>query len=983
MVLGGQPAQLPDLVKILKTTMEPGPGVFICIDALDECLPKCRLQLLKSLQEIVKASPTARVFLTGRPHVQDEVKKYFPGAIMIPIIPPIEDIKRYLSMRLEDDTIAGAMDSNLRAKIMEVIPGKISQMRVKIATMVFPRLPGYLLTENRFLLVSLNIDAVLEEPTIHKRKKKLEEMTQGNGLQGAYSTTLKRMQEQGGSKSSLGMGMLMWLSHSERPLETNELCDALGVDIGSVRRNSENIPTIEALLGFSLGLVVVEASTYTVRLVHRTLQEYLRDNADLFPNPHATITQVCLTYLNFQCIRALPPIPFQPQLETSLLEYASCYWGIHAGEGTYARREITESVNKLAVRLLDGFDEHVSSGILLSHNRDNWDGSLGRSDYTGFTGLHGAAYLGMVKIAAGLLDMKKWDHGVTDVMGNTAILWAVRKGHEAMVKMLLAREDTAPNTTDKNGSTPLLWAVRDGREGIVKMLLEREDLTPGTADKGGQTPLLRAVIDKHTDIVRMLLGREDLSPNTPDRYDQSPLSWAARNGNGNAVRMLLERRDVTPDTEDKGGRTALSWAAGNGDGGIVKMLLEREGEDVTPDTGDKDGRTVLSWAAGNGHGGIVKTILARRDVTPDTEDKGGRTALSWAAGSRHEGVVGILLEFGDVTPDSADKTGRTPLAWAAGNGNDNVVGMLLEREDVTPNTTDISGRSALLWAARFRRDRIVKMLLGRRDTIADTADKDGRTPLSWVAANGRDAIVKMLFEREDVAPDRADKNGRTPLAWAVVYGQGGVVKMLLEREDVAPDTRDKDGQTPLSWAAGSGNEDIVRMLLERGGVTPDTPHKNGQTPLSWAAERGHIRVVEMLLERFSIRHDILIADLAGQTALIQTSGEQPVGVIERRFGDQDSFPHTNNSISLVPTDPSESHNTLPTGSGDPDIDDNSSSPDEPPHSQCRYYTIMLLNFTLNSPLRALFLSSMCLWFLRILAIYLPILAYHIISFIYP
>ena len=38
----------------------------------------------------------------------------------------------------------------------------------------------------RFLLVSLNIDAILEEVTIYNRREKLEEMTKGKGLGDAY-----------------------------------------------------------------------------------------------------------------------------------------------------------------------------------------------------------------------------------------------------------------------------------------------------------------------------------------------------------------------------------------------------------------------------------------------------------------------------------------------------------------------------------------------------------------------------------------------------------------------------------------------------------------------------------------------------------------------------------------------------------------------------------------------------------------------------
>jgi len=128
MVLGGQAVRISELVKMLKTAIASRPGVFICIDALDECLPKNRLQLLESLQEIIRASPTTRVFLTGRPHVRDEILRYFPEAVMIPVTPTFGDIEIYLEMRLAQDPTPTEMNDELRAKIMWVIPRRISQM---------------------------------------------------------------------------------------------------------------------------------------------------------------------------------------------------------------------------------------------------------------------------------------------------------------------------------------------------------------------------------------------------------------------------------------------------------------------------------------------------------------------------------------------------------------------------------------------------------------------------------------------------------------------------------------------------------------------------------------------------------------------------------------------------------------------------------------------------------------------------------------
>lgn len=128
---GGRAVRILDLVKMMKTAIASLPEVFICIDGLDECLPNNRRELLESLQNIVRASPTTRVFLSGRPHIRDEITRYFPGAIMIVVIPTTGDIRRYLQMKLDRDATPSAMDGDLKALIMSAIPGNISQMWVK------------------------------------------------------------------------------------------------------------------------------------------------------------------------------------------------------------------------------------------------------------------------------------------------------------------------------------------------------------------------------------------------------------------------------------------------------------------------------------------------------------------------------------------------------------------------------------------------------------------------------------------------------------------------------------------------------------------------------------------------------------------------------------------------------------------------------------------------------------------------------------
>ena len=123
--------RLPEIVDMLIKSLSSLKWGFICIDALDEFPQKCRPQLWESLQRVVRQCPNTRLFITGRPHICDEVGKYFPGAAgMLPIIPSKDDIGLYLKMRLERDPELDIMDDDLRADIHRVIPESIAGMSV-------------------------------------------------------------------------------------------------------------------------------------------------------------------------------------------------------------------------------------------------------------------------------------------------------------------------------------------------------------------------------------------------------------------------------------------------------------------------------------------------------------------------------------------------------------------------------------------------------------------------------------------------------------------------------------------------------------------------------------------------------------------------------------------------------------------------------------------------------------------------------------
>ena len=126
----GRRPLLPDLKRMLRIAIASLPQAFICIDGLDEFLPKDLPKLLELLRDILPESPRARIFLTGRPHVKEAVQRYFTKAVAIPISPNQEDIRNYLEMRLDSDDEPEAMSNDLRADIVRVILEEMSDVCV-------------------------------------------------------------------------------------------------------------------------------------------------------------------------------------------------------------------------------------------------------------------------------------------------------------------------------------------------------------------------------------------------------------------------------------------------------------------------------------------------------------------------------------------------------------------------------------------------------------------------------------------------------------------------------------------------------------------------------------------------------------------------------------------------------------------------------------------------------------------------------------
>jgi len=120
--IGGRGLQVSGIMKMFQAITTTR-RTFICVDALDECVPEDRMIILESLRQILHGSPNTRLFMTGRPQVRSEVEKRLDGAATFISIQPTEDgVIRYLQDKLRKDTTPEIMSSTLEAEIMKTIP---------------------------------------------------------------------------------------------------------------------------------------------------------------------------------------------------------------------------------------------------------------------------------------------------------------------------------------------------------------------------------------------------------------------------------------------------------------------------------------------------------------------------------------------------------------------------------------------------------------------------------------------------------------------------------------------------------------------------------------------------------------------------------------------------------------------------------------------------------------------------------------------
>lgn len=326
-------------------------------------------------------------------------------------------------------------------------------------------------------------------------------------LDDVFQVTIDRINRQAPAKSNQGMQVLKWTYLAARPLSIIELRHAIATADKASDNNTldlNDLPFEKSLIGCCYSLVVVDKETSTIRLVHKSLQDFLKmrhESRKLFQTGDNDIARTCLTYmclkdntvannpgtiseivddLNSRSILSSTSSKVTLSshiIRFPLIMYAIDFWGEHVRRKEdpaiidlfvqwLLREQAHDCISRnLRLRVLNKFTGHYP-----------YQGCIDReemSDLTRFPGLHIAAYYGTIGLAKTLLS-ESASLGINATSRTkTALSICSYEGHKSFTDWLLERDDIkAELESSRKYSTELLAAADgNGWTEIVRLLI--------------------------------------------------------------------------------------------------------------------------------------------------------------------------------------------------------------------------------------------------------------------------------------------------------------------------------------------------------------------------------------------------------------------------------------------------------------------------------------------------------------------------------
>ena len=454
------------------------------------------------------------------------------------------------------------------------------------------------------------------------------------------------------------MRILSWITHAKKPLSVDELRYGLAVeynddddDEGDLEGiDEENLLSPGSLVDVCAGLVVIDSTSQTIRLVHFTTQEYFdKERLHLFKGAEVDISRACLTYLSHSFGKGFP----NPQIATKALQshpffnYAICHWFLHVGK-VLSVKNPSRMFSKVVARFKSSPLRRLAPP---SYYFTRFKNRVKRKTLA----LELASYLGLEELVTILLDLSTGSCPGMD----TSLVFASIEGHLNVVKLLLQYGAQVGSTLEPGGNYNALGAAcKGGHLSVVKLLIgQGANIHSGT---WATTPPLHFAYLRRDPIMVDFLLKEGADVNARDCLGNTACH-KARSRCSVDIDMIKRLVDAHCDLEiaNTHGQTALHCAVAINDSIMVDFLV-KEGADVN--ARGYNGRTACHEAAWSFLRSGVDIVKCLVDAHCDLEitDDAGKTALHYAAGSHYPDMIMIKLLLDKGADASAkNKKGET------------------------------------------------------------------------------------------------------------------------------------------------------------------------------------------------------------------------------------------------------------------------------------------------------------------------------------
>ncbi|KAI1333095.1 ankyrin repeat-containing domain protein [Xylariaceae sp. FL0255] len=681
---------------------------------------------------------------------------------------------------------------------------------------------------------------------------------------------------------SPGIKALAWLTFAKSRMNRQTFLDALALSPGDKVFKEGRRPRLDVILAHCRGLVEWDEDTNSVRLSHKTAQEYLQSQDSIIAL-REMIVATCFTCLTLQ----------DANLNN---EYANLDSDDTSDSGSDDSDNEETSSHRHRKNLIgsgDGVPEFTLSStgtITFGEVGDDSKGKPKSSSLQRKSTLLKDPEINPVKIKERMEDRKYCHDYLPDVLNK----WSWSTGHLAKYSGSFAiahlLEIVKPNEVP---SDLILKSVRrfltkQPQKGLWKRLMEGENEYPRKC-----TPLHVVTWLQNTTLLDVVFNKHpDLDINVQDTGGETPLIYAAKSGNVGVIRKLL-KLGADPSISNMIGRTAIELLTFDPPEGILTQLIPKDHN--LPDT-------VLVQPSKIGLLNVVKVLLNAQKGDVNASLRNNRTALVLAAIEGHAEIAELLLDHG-ANVNVVTTKGKTPLHFAAtssASGPRKACVRLLLNRGADPNLQDEEGRNALVAAivdtpksaGETQLFKIAKLLIEAHVDLSSKGKGCGtalweaqRFPLvlkllvdsgadihqelfgGWTAnmyalvhefsVESRTFLTLYNAERQfakdhgikfNAAWQNSEGNSTLHLCAAGSNSMGVEIMLKLPGGEAAVNQRNNAGQTPLFHAIHLRGAQMVKRLIDAGAETDLTDYR-GNSVLDTALSVAYRDIIRMIIDK--------------------------------------------------------------------------------------------------------------------------------------